>query len=48
MYKDTAFCLLLESLKISNGLMDTATKTGIDQRLLLKELYKRLQSLQET
>ena len=34
--------------KYGKKLMDTATKTGIDQRLLLKELYKRPKRLQET
>ena len=34
--------------KYGKKLMDTATKTGIDQRLLLEELYKRPKRLQET
>ena len=34
--------------KYGKKLMDTATKTGIDaQKLLLKELYKKLQKLRE-
>ena len=32
--------------KYGKKLVDTATKTGMQQKLLLKELYKNLQKLQ--